>query len=348
ELTATLVHVMVDRARHFTSTFLHDEKLVSLGKLAAGLAHELNNPVSAIARSASALSETRALADNRSRALGSFQISAEQKAVLEKVRDASISAKTNSVLSALQREERADSIAGWLKNNGADPALAEALSETDLSFDMLNLLAESLKGPVLNAALGWIAADAAARQLASEIQVAATRIHELVAAIKGFTQMDRATVPEPVNIAEGLSNTLAVLKSKARSKSVELIVDVDKLLPPVNGFGGELNQVWSNLIDNALDAVSEGGRVELRARRDGDSVVVCVIDNGPGVPPEIQSRIFDPFFTTKPVGKGTGLGLDIVRRLIQRHNGQIELESQPGRTEFRVTLPIADSDPKHP
>src|SRR5262249_8667980 len=205
ELTATLVHVMVDRARHFTSTFLHDEKLVSLGKLAAGLAHELNNPVSAIARSASALSETRALADNRSRALGSFQISAEQKAVLEKVRDASISAKTNSVLSALQREERADSIAGWLKNNGADPALAEALSETDLSFDMLNLLAESLKGPVLNAALGWIAADAAARQLASEIQVAATRIHELVAAIKGFTQMDRATVPEPVNIAEGLS-----------------------------------------------------------------------------------------------------------------------------------------------
>lgn len=342
ELTTMLVHIMIDRARHFTSSFLHDEKLVSLGKLAAGLAHELNNPVSAIARSAAALSKTRDWADDMARNLGSFQISAEQNAVLDKARDACISERTHSVLSPLQQEEREDSITAWLKKNGAGIAMAEALAETDLTFDMLNQLAESMKGPVLNAALGWIAADSTTHRLTSEIQTAASRIHDLVAAIKGFTEMDRATVPESVDIKQGLANTLVVLRSKAKSKSVELSVNVEKDLPPVNGFGSELNQVWANLMDNALDAVSDGGRVELRARCEGNNVVVEIIDDGPGIPPEIRNRIFDPFFTTKPVGKGTGLGLDIVRRLIQRHNGQIELDSQPGRTEFRVLLPLPD------
>ena len=155
--------------------------------------------------------------------------------------------------------------------------------------------------------------------------------------------MDRATVPEPVDLGRGLANTLAVLGSKAKGKSVGVSLNLEKDLPPVHGFGGELNQVWSNLIDNALDAVDEGGQIEIIARRERDQVVVRVIDNGHGIPAEVRDRIFDPFFTTKPVGKGTGLGLDIVRRLIQRHNGQIELESRPGRTEFRVTLPVSHS-----
>jgi signal transduction histidine kinase len=154
--------------------------------------------------------------------------------------------------------------------------------------------------------------------------------------------MDRANVAEPVDIEKGLANTLVVLRAKAKDKSVELNMNVAKDLPHVNGFGGELNQVWANLIDNAIDAVSEGGHVELSALREGNAVVVRVMDDGPGVSAEIRNRIFDPFFTTKPVGKGTGLGLDIVRRLIVRHNGQIEVESEKGRTEFRVTLPIAD------
>ena len=154
--------------------------------------------------------------------------------------------------------------------------------------------------------------------------------------------MDRAAVPEPVDIAQGLANTLVVLRAKAKAKSTELTTQIEESIPPVNGFGGELNQVWVNLIDNALDAVSEGGRVELAAGRHGNTVVVRVTDNGPGIPTDIRDRIFDPFFTTKPVGTGTGLGLDIVRRLIQRHNGHIEVESAPGRTEFRVTLPVAD------
>ena len=158
--------------------------------------------------------------------------------------------------------------------------------------------------------------------------------------------MDRASVPEPVDVARGLANTLAVLGSKAKDKSVGVSLTIEKDLPAVHAFGGELNQVWSNLIDNALDAVAEGGQVEINARRERDRVVVQVVDNGHGVPVDIRDRIFDPFFTTKPVGQGTGLGLDIVRRLVQRHNGQIELESRSGRTEFRVTLPMSDSPAK--
>jgi signal transduction histidine kinase len=155
--------------------------------------------------------------------------------------------------------------------------------------------------------------------------------------------MDRAAVPEPVQISRGLSDTIAVLGSKARDKSVKIVLIVEDGLPAVRGFGSELNQVWSNLVDNALDAVPSGGQIDITVRHVRDHVTVSVIDNGHGVPAEISNRVFEPFFTTKPVGKGTGLGLDIVRRLIQRHNGQIELESKPGRTEFRVTLPISES-----
>jgi signal transduction histidine kinase len=155
--------------------------------------------------------------------------------------------------------------------------------------------------------------------------------------------MDRASVPERVDIGQGLSNTVVVLRAKAKSKSAGLSMNIETDLPHVNGFGGELNQVWANLLSNALDAVGEGGQVELVANRESDTVAVRVIDNGPGVPAEIVDRIFDPFFTTKPIGEGTGLGLDIARRLVQRHNGRIEVDSKPGRTEFRVILPIPEN-----
>ena len=168
------------------------------------------------------------------------------------------------------------------------------------------------------------------------------RISALVTAVKGFTHMDQAAVAEPVDLASSLSNTVAVLNAKARAKSVAVAIRLDASLPRVQGFVGELNQIWANLIDNALDAVPESGRVEVTASGDERRVVVRVIDNGAGVAPEIRERIFDPFFTTKGVGKGTGLGLDIVRRLVVHNEGEISVESRPGRTEFRVSLPIAD------
>ena len=162
-------------------------------------------------------------------------------------------------------------------------------------------------------------------------------------AVKGFTHMDQATVAEPVDLIQGLSNTVAVLKSKARAKSVAVVVRVEPGLPRVRGFAAELNQIWANLIDNALDAVPDSGRVEVLANREGGRVTVRVVDNGIGIPAPIRGRIFDPFFTTKPVGQGTGLGLDIVRRLVRHNDGEISVESQPGRTEFRVVLPLAET-----
>ena len=173
-------------------------------------------------------------------------------------------------------------------------------------------------------------AGCATYQLASEIEAAASRIHNLVAAVKGFTYMDQATMPKPVDVGQGLADTLAVLNAKARGKSVGVSLDVEADLPRIPGFGGELNQVWANLVDNALDAAK--GRVAVAAGRQGHSVVVRVVDDGPGLPPEIRERIFDPFFTTKPVGQGTGLGLDIARRIVRRHHGEIEVDSRPGRT----------------
>ena len=346
ELTAILVHVMVDRARHFTSSYLHDEKLVSLGKLAAGLAHELNNPTSAIGRSAGELRAAIPRFEDASRSLGAAGLKDEQIAVLKKVRDACLARGVQSVRSPLEQEDREDAIARWLRAHHADDAAAEELADTEITFDMLDELARSMQGQPLNTALRWMAADCATRRMTLEIQQSASRICELVSAVKGFTQMDRASVPEPVDVARGLANTLAVLGSKAKDKSVGVSLNIERDLPAVHAFGGELNQVWSNLIDNALDAVAEGGQVEINARRERDRVVVQVVDNGHDVPVDIRDRIFDPFFTTKPVGQGTGLGLDIVRRLVQRHNGQIELESRSGRTEFRVTLPMSDSPAK--
>jgi len=211
-----------------------------------------------------------------------------------------------------------------------------------VTIDMLDELAEALAADKLRGALRWVAAGCTARGLVRDIERAASRVHTLVSAVKGFTYMDHAAAtPEPVDVRKGLTDTLAVMGAKARGKSVSMIVDVAEDLPKVRGLGGELNQVWGNLVDNALDAVADGGRVTVTGRVENGKVVVRVTDNGSGIPAAVQSRIFDPFFTTKPVGKGTGLGLDIVRRLVDRNNGLIEVDSEPGRTEFRVTLPVA-------
>jgi len=197
-----------------------------------------------------------------------------------------------------------------------------------------------VSGPSLESVLLSVAAECSVRGIASEIQEAAGRISGLVTAIKGFTHMDQAAVAERVDLAAGIGNTVAVLRSKARMKSAEVVVELEPGLPHVRGFAGEINQIWANLIDNALDAIPETGRVEVTARRNKQRVVVGVRDNGPGIPAAVRDKMFEPFFTTKPVGQGTGLGLDIVRRLVTHNDGEIEVDSVPGRTEFRVSLPV--------
>ncbi len=213
-----------------------------------------------------------------------------------------------------------------------------------MTFEALDQLSCAVQGPALNAVLRWAAAGCSVRSLASDIQEAATRISGLVIAIKGFTHMDQAVIAGPVDVAQSLTHTVAVLRSKANAKSASVAIGVEAGLPCVRGFVGELNQIWANLIDNALDAVAESGRVTALANREGQRVIVRIIDDGAGIPAQVRERIFDPFFTTKPMGQGTGLGLDIVRRLVRHNDGEIAVDSQPGRTEFRVILPLADND----
>jgi signal transduction histidine kinase len=343
ELTTLLVHKMLDRSKQFTSSALQDEKMLSLGKLSAGVAHELNNPVAAIERSAALLEDRLDEAEQATRTLGASRLSDAQLAALDAVRTSCLS-RVPGVLSPIQQAEREDAITDWLTAHGVDGAVAGPLAETNVTLEALERVAAAIEGPALVAALRSVAAGCSVRVIASEIQEAATRISGLVLAIKGFTHMDQATVAEPVDLATSLANTVTVLNSKARSKSAAVTVSVDPNLPRVRGFAGELNQIWANLIDNALDAIPNSGRVDVTAQRDRHRIIVRVIDNGPGIPDEIRERVFEPFFTTKPVGKGTGLGLDIVQRLVTHNDAEIDVRSAPGRTEFRVSLPLADGD----
>ena len=345
-VTALMVHSMLDRARAFTTSDLRNEKMISLGKLAAGLAHELNNPAAAIERSASLLDERLDDAETAAQVLGAAGLTASQLDAIERARKACEATPERGVRSPIEQAEREGEIGDWLTANGVDAALAESVADTAVTIDSLNELAAAVDRQALDPVLRWAASGCAVRNLASDIQEAAVRISGLVAAIKGFVHMDQALVAEPVDLAQGLGNTVTILRAKAKAKSASVSVDVEPNLPRVRGFVGELNQVWANLIDNALDAISQAGHVQIAARREAVGVVVRVIDDGPGIPADIRERIFDPFFTTKPVGLGTGLGLDIVRRLVKHNEGLIEVASQPGRTEFCVTLPLVDADAK--
>jgi signal transduction histidine kinase len=340
-ITTILVHVMLDRSRHFTSAGLQDEKMASLGKLSAGLAHELNNPAAAIERSAALLADRLDDVDAAVRLLGTSTLTDDQLAAVDAMRVSCLDSRSPGVLSPIQQAQREDAIDDWLVEHGLDAAIAGPLSETAVTLEVLDRIALAVDGQALNAALRWVAAGCSVRVLASEIQGAATRISTLVAAVKGFTHMDQATFAEPVDLTVSLGNTVAVLTAKARAKLATVSVTIEPDLPRVRGFAGELNQIWANLIDNALDAIPEGGSVDITASSERQRIVVQVIDSGPGIPADIRARVFDPFFTTKPVGKGTGLGLDIVRRLVTHNDGEIALDTVPGRTEFRVSLPVA-------
>jgi signal transduction histidine kinase len=320
--------------------------MVSLGRLAAGLAHELNNPASAAARSARRLREALAEAHGAARALGAAQLTEDQRLEIESIGQRSLIPTATGVFSAIERADHEDTVVDWLEDHGADLGPATALSESGITTDSLDELAESFSGPTLDTALRWIAAEYTTRTLATEVERATTRIYDLVSAVKRFTYMNRdSAAVEPTDVAQGLADSVAMLAAKARAKSVAIRMEVPHGLPMVPGNAGELNQVWANLLENALDAVGEGGEIIVRATHNSKEVAVSVIDNGPGIPPDVQSRIFEPFFTTKPIGQGTGLGLDITRRILQSHDAQIVLETRPGRTEFRVILQVERAKP---
>jgi signal transduction histidine kinase len=343
-VVAEVVHAMIDRARAFTSTTWQDEKILSLGRLAAGLAHELNNPASAAFRSAELLDDALNRLSEAARSLGMAGLTAAQLGSAVRLRDRSLMRPTTGVFSALERADREDDIAQWLEQHDADVAPAAALAESGVTTAMLEDVLEDLEASSLDAVLAWVAAEFSARSLTIDVRRASRRIHELVSAVKRFTFVDRAPT-SAADVGQGLVDTVAVLAHKAKAKSIGITLDVLPELPRIPAFAGELNQVWANLIENALDAAPEGGQVSVSAGTDRGSMVVRVIDNGPGIAPDVEPRIFDPFFTTKPIGQGTGLGLDIARRIVRGHAGQITVNAQPGRTEFRVTLPLTATSP---
>ena len=338
ELTARFVHVMLDRARQFTSADLQNEKLWSLGKLAAGLAHELNNPASAVVRSAESLAHKVIDVETASRVFGGATLTAAQQSAVARARSLCMASATLTGRSALAQADREERITEWLEDHGAEGLEADALVDSAITEEALDQLAAALDRDSLLVALDLLVAECAAHQLVTEIQTAASRIHKLVAAVKGFTYMDQANQQKPVDVAQALNETILVLNSKARKKVIAISLDVEPGLPQILALGGALNQVWANLIDNALDAAAS--EVVVAACKRGESVMVKVRDDGTGIPEEIRKRIFDPFFTTKPQGEGTGLGLDTARRLVLQHHGSIDVESKPGRTEFTVCLPI--------
>jgi signal transduction histidine kinase len=339
ELTAALVHQMLDRARDYRTVQLQDERMQSLGRLASGLAHELNNPASAAARNAESLGGLLDEAEHAARALAAARLTDAQLAAVDAV-CAACSGPTPE-RSALEAADREDDIAEWLTRHGVSADMAAPLAASEVSLDALDRLANAVPPETLHTAIRWVASGSAARDVARQIASAARRMHDLVRAVKGFTFMDREGVPEEVDVARGLADTIAMLESKSRAKSVAVRLETAEDLPRVYGFGSEINQVWEKLIDNAIDAVGNAGTVTVTATSRGEAVVVKVVDNGRGVLEEHRARIFDPFFTTKAVGQGTGLGLDLARRLVHLHHGDIDFTCQPGRTVFRVRLPVA-------
>jgi signal transduction histidine kinase len=340
ELTSELVHVMLDRARVFKSSELHDEKMASLGRLAAGLAHELNNPASAVARGAQTLIAELDVLEEATKQFCALNLSDAQCLTIAAVSEEHRA--TPADRSPLDVADREDAIADWLEAHGVSGVEIEPLAKTAVTPADLDAISASVGVERMGPVLSQLSARQSVRRLASEISTAASRIHSLVAAVKGFTYMDQQATLKPIAIGRGLSDTITVLGSKARSKSVNIELHVPPDLPNVDGYGGELNQVWANLLDNAIDATPRG-HVHVNAAAENGHVVVRVIDDGPGIPADVVSRVFDPFFTTKGVGEGTGIGLDIAQSIVRRHRGEIDFSTGAGGTEFRVTLPVSTS-----
>jgi signal transduction histidine kinase len=344
-LTTTLVHAMLDRARQYTGLGWQNEKLLSLGRLAGGLAHELDNPASAGARCAKLLGRALGELNAAGFAFGAAQPTPDQRNLVLGLIDESRNRETADTLSPLERSSHEDTLADWLATRQIDSAAAPPLADRGLTIADLDQLACALSGALLESALRWIAAASTVQELATDIEHAAVRVHDLVSAVKRFSYVDRAGAAEPTDITQGLRDTVELLAAKAREKSVRVSLDVASDLPAVSANTAALNQVWENLIENALDAAPQSGEVSIAAAHNDAAVVVRVIDDGPGITLDVQERMFDPFFTTKKVGEGTGLGLDIARRVVLGLEGQIEVETRPGHTEFRVTLPFGEPRP---
>jgi signal transduction histidine kinase len=324
------------------------EKLASLGTMAAGLAHELNNPAAAARRAAAQLRESvnnaQLILCRLSRSLNAD----EWERLLNTELSIAESIGGVAVMDHLARNDREQEVAQWLEDRGVPLAwdLAPTFVRAGLDIPSLGATVEKMPESGQSDALAWLETRLNVRMLVQQIEQSIGRVVDLVKAIKSYSYMDQAPVQE-VDVNEGIENTLTMLGYKLKNATV--VREFDRTIPRVTAYGGELNQVWTNLIDNAIDAVQGTGKICVSTCRDFDHIVVEIVDDGSGIPPDVQSRIFEPFFTTKSVGSGTGLGLSISNAIVaNRHGGEIEFVSRPGETRFKVRLPINPSTPINP
>ena len=344
ELTQRLVGLMADRIRETTRLEQQRDRLASLGKLSAGLAHELNNPASAAKRASCQLRITLKKIKEASHELGRRDLTAAQKAEIEKL-EASFVQQNQPPPDALTTSDLEEHIDSLLRSHGQNDLwqLAADLARKNVKPEALESLFEALDADTARAALVRIAASVEIANLLNEIESSTTRISDLVLAIKEYTYMDQAPV-QNVDIVKSLETTLTILNYKLK-RGVVVERDYGQVPLLVNSFGSELNQVWTNIIDNAIDAMGGKGQLRVRTYREDSCVVVEIGDNGPGISVQVKPHIFEPFFTTKGVGEGTGLGLDTVQRIVKKHRGTIQVDSKPGDTRFQVRLPLSEDLP---
>lgn len=341
------IYILRTAAERMAGTVMmttQDEKMAALGKFSAGLAHELNNPASAATRAAASLNELLPTLVMQTLNLCTQDL---PEALIHELivaqKDAMRNASTAPILSPVEQSDREEALLVWLEDRDVQRAweVAPALVMAGIGTSELEALTAGVPEAALSPTLGWLCTTLTAARLLDDVGQSAGRIADLVKAIKDYTFMDQGDVQE-VDLHKGIDNTLRILRHKL--KHVEVLREYDPSIPHLMARGSELNQVWTNLIDNAVDAMAGAGTLKLITRLENTYAMVEIADTGPGIPPEIESRVFEPFFTTKGVGEGTGLGLDIVYRIIQRHNGTIEFWSQPGSTRFIVRLPLGHEE----
>jgi signal transduction histidine kinase len=336
---ATILRTMAGRLRSTEASLMQREKLASLGTLAAGLAHELNNPAAAIQRSSSYLWESLGTAAGRSAELAALTLTDIERQQVSALAASLVNLSPSPAANTASAAE--DALISRLETLGVDDPwdIAPAMASFGWTVEQVDATVEAFSPASRNVVLMWLGAQLAARQLTTEIERSGRAISDIVRAVKSYSYLDQAAI-QPVDVGRSLEDTLMILKHKLKG-DIEIVRAFEGGLPRVEAYAGELNQVWTNLIDNAIDAMDGRGVLTLRARRLGESLEVRVADTGPGMPAEVAAHIFDPFFTTKPQGVGTGLGLHIAHNIVvNRHRGSLTFETGPGGTEFKVVVPL--------
>jgi len=342
----------VQRVADFVNGVENDrERLAALGQMAAGLTHELNNPAAAARRAAAQLEEAMQAVTGAVASFVDAGLEREEAAVLIGLqREAMDGMAARTSVDALGIADAEEALLECLEDRGVDEAwrYADALAAAGVDEAWVQRVVETAGPAAADPALRWIAASLSAQSLAADLQESTRRMSDLVGAVKSYAYMDRGELQE-IDIREGLESTLTILGHKLKHTRIDVVRDYDADLPRMTVRGSQLNQVWTNLLDNAIDALGEDGTITITTLLDGGCVEVHVADDGPGIPPEVRNRVFDAFVTTKDVGKGTGLGLATAYQIVvDRHDGSLTVDSEPGRTEFRVRLPIKQiQEPAH-